>query len=156
MAGQRGSGRGRDEQERDRGEETRRAGAGAVPLTDSENKVTVQEPGPHREVDSTGQRVGMPDADAAREAKLSGVLTDEDEGRTSVEEGQRMAQAANEQVAERLQPEQSAGYIGLNPDPTPNEHYTASGVNQGLPTPETDPEMRAKARANLRGDEFRA
>jgi hypothetical protein len=42
----------------------------------------------------------------------------------------------------------SKGYFGVTTDPTPNEHYTASGVNQGLPTPETDPAQAEKVRAH--------
>lgn len=30
------------------------------------------------------------------------------------------------------------GYHGTSVDPTPNEHYTISGVLAGKPTPETD------------------
>jgi hypothetical protein len=30
------------------------------------------------------------------------------------------------------------GYFGDNPDPTPNDNYTLTGVTSGAPTPETD------------------
>lgn len=38
------------------------------------------------------------------------------------------------------------GYWGDTSDPTPDEHYTVSGVTAGKPTPETDADARAAAR----------
>lgn len=37
------------------------------------------------------------------------------------------------------------GYLGHTTDPTPNEHYTVSGVIAGLPTPETDEQAATDA-----------
>lgn len=34
------------------------------------------------------------------------------------------------------------GYFGETPDKTPRENYTVEGVGAGLPTPESDPEIR--------------
>lgn len=52
----------------------------------------------------------------------------------------------NADVQEKFDAANEKGYFGVTTDPTPDEHYTASGVNQGLPTPETDPEQAAKVR----------
>ncbi|MFE6785193.1 hypothetical protein ACFVFF_23340 [Streptomyces sp. NPDC057680] len=41
---------------------------------------------------------------------------------------------------------QAQGFYGVETDPTPNEHYTVSGVTEGLPTPETDKGAAAEAR----------
>jgi hypothetical protein len=49
------------------------------------------------------------------------------------------------QVQEKVDEENAQGFRGTNPDPTPNHHYTFEGAAKGLPTPETDPEMAAKA-----------
>ncbi|HVL82621.1 MAG TPA: hypothetical protein VM840_13615 [Actinomycetota bacterium] len=46
--------------------------------------------------------------------------------------------------------EDEKGYLGQTPDPTPNEHYTVPGVLAGKPTPETDDDLAAKAKVNLR------
>lgn len=48
------------------------------------------------------------------------------------------ARATLEAVQEAYDREQERGYRGLATDPTPNENYTASGVNADLPTPETE------------------
>jgi hypothetical protein len=48
-------------------------------------------------------------------------------------------------VQEKVDAENEQGFRGYNPDPTPNEHYTFEGAAAGKPTPETDPEMAAKA-----------
>lgn len=37
------------------------------------------------------------------------------------------------------------GYFGQSTDPTPNEHYTISGVLAGKPTPETNYEAALEA-----------
>jgi hypothetical protein len=54
----------------------------------------------------------------------------------------------NASVQEHFDAINEQGYMGIKVDPTPNEHYTASGVNKGLPTPETDPKQAEKARAH--------
>ena len=38
------------------------------------------------------------------------------------------------------------GFLGIKADPTPNENYTVAGND--LPTPETDPDLAAKAGAH--------
>lgn len=43
---------------------------------------------------------------------------------------------------------QEAGFVGAVPDPTPNHAYTLEGVAAGEPTPETDEQARAKAKAH--------
>lgn len=50
------------------------------------------------------------------------------------------------EVQERVDQETERGYRGVEVDPTPNENYTVSGVTQGAPTPETDPEAAEQAR----------
>jgi hypothetical protein len=50
----------------------------------------------------------------------------------------------NASVQEQFDAANEQGYFGVTTDPTPNEHYTASGVNAGKPTPETDPKQAAK------------
>ncbi len=52
------------------------------------------------------------------------------------------------QVQAKKDAEDQVGFRGTIPDPTPRENYTVSGVTQGLPTPETNPEQ---AKAALRG-----
>jgi hypothetical protein len=37
------------------------------------------------------------------------------------------------------------GYLGTKSDPTPNYNYTNEGVNNDMPTPETDRELRIEA-----------
>lgn len=40
-----------------------------------------------------------------------------------------------------------AGLLGVEVDPTPNEHYTVGGVIAGKPTPETDADAASQAGA---------
>jgi hypothetical protein len=54
----------------------------------------------------------------------------------------------NADVQAQMDEANDKGYFGVTTDPTPNEHYTASGVNKGLPTPETDPAQAEKVRAH--------
>lgn len=58
-------------------------------------------------------------------------------------------QSAPAPGAESLQRETDAateqGFIGIEVDPTPNEHYTVQGVTSGKPTPETDAGAKAAA-----------
>ncbi len=70
-----------------------------------------------------------------------------------VEQGNTEVQAAVDEASE-------PGYVGYNPDPTPNDHYTLSGVVDGLPTPESDREAAqavtdeaARRAAELRHEE---
>lgn len=58
----------------------------------------------------------------------------------------RRGDSGENEVAQRMEKELEQGYVGTVPDPTPNENYTASGVNEGLPTPETDDDLANEAR----------
>jgi hypothetical protein len=60
------------------------------------------------------------------------------------EEGEDVGQ---EELQERVDAEEEFGMRGIKVDPTPNEAYTVAGVTAGQPTPETDDELRAEARA---------
>lgn len=53
----------------------------------------------------------------------------------------------NDEVQEAADKATEKGYIGIVPDPTPNENYTVAGVTAGKPTPETDDKLAAEARA---------
>jgi hypothetical protein len=44
------------------------------------------------------------------------------------------------------------GFLGVEVDPTPNEHYTVAGVLAGKPTPESDLEHARKIRQQLDDD----
>lgn len=55
------------------------------------------------------------------------------------------ADAGVEEVQDKVDEASERGYIGFVPDPTPNENYTLSGVNQDMPTPETDPDLAQQA-----------
>ena len=60
---------------------------------------------------------------------------------------ERTGDLGAEQVQKAKDAEDAQGFTGAKTDPTPDEHYTVAGVTKGLPTPETDPEHRAKVRA---------
>lgn len=55
-------------------------------------------------------------------------------------------------VQKAFDAEQERGFRGTKVDPTPNSAYTVAGVTAGEPTPETDPELRAQARARAFND----
>lgn len=55
--------------------------------------------------------------------------------------------AGRAQVQEQVDQENEQGYVGTAVDPTPNENYTVEGVVAGKPTPETDADATAEARA---------
>lgn len=59
-----------------------------------------------------------------------------------------------EQVQEMKDREEALGFRGLKVDPTPNENYAApnSAWEHDAPTPETDYELRRKARIERRLD----
>lgn len=44
------------------------------------------------------------------------------------------------------------GFLGVEVDPTPNEHYTVQGVTSGKSTPESDPEYAHEVRQRLDDD----
>lgn len=53
----------------------------------------------------------------------------------SLAEAQKLADVANDK-----------GYIGIEADPTPDDHYTLAGVVAGKATPETDRDQFRKVR----------
>lgn len=158
--------------DKDEQDQRRQAEQGTVqvePIADAEGSAT----GPERELAQTyaqppqgdepvashGQWVGPPgSADPAQavDAKVAGVGG---EGQTSREDGVAAAQAGNEQVAERFQPEQEAGFRGLNPAAHANVEHTVAGhlAFQQL-SPEEQlrrkRELHEANQANLRGDDW--
>lgn len=56
---------------------------------------------------------------------------------------------AAKEVRHVMEVEQEQGYRGVEVDQTPNSAYTVAGVTSGEPTPETDPELSKKRRAEL-------
>lgn len=61
------------------------------------------------------------------------------------------ATAAEKAVQDRVDEAEAQGFIGVEVDPTPNEHYTVDGVTAGKPTPETDADAAKAAREATRG-----
>lgn len=59
-------------------------------------------------------------------------------------------EAGGDQVQEMVDEANDRGYFGEMLDDTPREHYTLEGVGQGLPTPESDAEMRMAWEQNRR------
>jgi len=55
---------------------------------------------------------------------------------------------AEAQVQAKVDEELEQGFRGVRVDPTPSENYSVAGVTSGKPTPETDPEQKAKADAH--------
>jgi hypothetical protein len=45
---------------------------------------------------------------------------------------------AQDELQERVDEAEAKGYLGVEADKTPDEHYTVQGVIAGKPTPETD------------------
>lgn len=122
-------------------------------------EVDVQPSEPPRAVASGGQWAGPPgsgDAAAAVRAKQSAVGG---EGMVSPEEGLAAAEAGNRQVADNFQPEQEAGYRGLNPAAHQNVEHTVAGhlAFAQLSKEEQDARRREIHEANLRnlrGDDW--
>ncbi|MER7155031.1 hypothetical protein [Streptomyces lydicus] len=54
--------------------------------------------------------------------------------------------AAQKEVQKAVDTAEDQGFVGVEVDPTPNEHYTVAGVVAGKPVPETDPEAAEAAR----------
>ncbi|MFF0277452.1 hypothetical protein [Streptomyces sp. NPDC004330] len=54
-------------------------------------------------------------------------------------------------VQRRMDEGAERGLLGVEVDPTPNEHYTVAGVTEGLPTPETDTHAAAEAKRASQG-----
>ena len=63
---------------------------------------------------------------------------------------------AGDEVAKAVQhatdKAQKQGFFGVETDPTPNEHYSVSGVTAGKPTPETDTDHGREVRQQLDDD----
>lgn len=57
--------------------------------------------------------------------------------------------AAQKEVQKAVDEAEEKGYLGVEVDPTPDEHYTVAGVLAGKPTPETDPEHARTIRQHL-------
>ncbi|MEW2415293.1 hypothetical protein AB0953_16480 [Streptomyces sp. NPDC046866] len=60
--------------------------------------------------------------------------------------------AAAADVQKAMEKAEDRGFLGVEVDSTPNEHYTVAGVLAGKPTPETDPEHARKIRQQLDDD----
>jgi hypothetical protein len=60
--------------------------------------------------------------------------------------------AAQKEVQKAVDKAEEKGYLGVEVDPTPDEHYTVSGVLAGKPTPETDPDHAREVRQKLDDD----
>ena len=69
-----------------------------------------------------------------------------DEGKAAKTRAERADADVAGQVADAVAEEQEQGFVGVEVDPTPNEHYTLAGVTAAKPTPETDADAAAKAR----------
>lgn len=51
------------------------------------------------------------------------------------------------EVQDKFDEANDKGFFGNRVDPTPDENYTVAGVTKGKPTPETDDEAAAAAKA---------
>jgi hypothetical protein len=60
--------------------------------------------------------------------------------------------AAQKDVQKAVDEAEDKGYLGVEVDPTPNEHYTVAGVLAGKPTPETDADHAKSVRQQLDDD----
>jgi hypothetical protein len=60
--------------------------------------------------------------------------------------------AAQKDVQKTVDEAEDKGYLGVEVDPTPNEHYTVEGVLAGKPTPETDADHAKSVRQQLDDD----
>jgi hypothetical protein len=57
--------------------------------------------------------------------------------------------AAQKEVQKAIDQAEEKGYLGVEVDPTPDEHYTVAGVLAGKPTPETDSDHARDVRQRL-------
>lgn len=64
------------------------------------------------------------------------------------------ASTGGDQSQAKMDEATEQGFIGVEVDQTPNENYTVAGVTAGLPTPETDADL--KKQAEDRADELSA
>jgi hypothetical protein len=60
--------------------------------------------------------------------------------------------AAQKDVQKAVDEAEDKGYLGVEVDPTPNEHYTVAGVLAGKPTPESDLGHAREVRQQLDDD----
>lgn len=60
--------------------------------------------------------------------------------------------AAQKEVQKVVDEAGEKGYLGVEVDPTPDEHYTVSGVLAGKPTPETDRDHAREVQQKLADD----
>jgi hypothetical protein len=60
--------------------------------------------------------------------------------------------AAQKEVQQAVDKASEKGYLGVEVDPTPDEHYTVAGVLAGKPTPETDSEHAREVQQKLADD----
>jgi hypothetical protein len=98
-----------------------------------------------REQDKAEREQAKDQREQDREARKAEEKVDDD--------AEGAAEEGNEEVQGKTDEAEEKGYIGTVPDPTPNENYTVEGVTSGKPTPETDPDLAAEARAAVRGAE---
>lgn len=70
-----------------------------------------------------------------------------DAGQKAKADAEAAAKDLTAPAEEEIGKETEQGFRGIEVDPTPNEHYTVGGVVEGKPTPETDAESAAKAKA---------
>jgi hypothetical protein len=80
---------------------------------------------------------------ATRSSKPAGEPEDQ-----PAPEGDEVAKA----VQRATDKAQAQGYLGVEVDPTPNEHYSVAGVVDGKATPETDPGHAREVRQKLDDD----
>ena len=59
---------------------------------------------------------------------------------------------AQKEVQKAVDEAEDKGYLGVEVDPTPDSHYTVSGVLEGKPTPETDLDHAREVRQKLDDD----
>lgn len=52
------------------------------------------------------------------------------------------ADAGQKEMQAIVDKENEQGFVGVSSDSTPNENYTLQGVTKGLPTPETDKNIK--------------
>ena len=85
------------------------------------------------------------DKQVARDAKQA----EKQEAKAAKQAEKVRGDSGEQQVDEAFEEANERGYFGTTTDPTPDENYTVEGVANGAPTPETDEEANAEARAFL-------
>lgn len=71
-------------------------------------------------------------AQAAEEGPAAAAFSD------GVGEVDEKVNPAQDVLQETVDKAEDRGFLGVETDPTPNEHYTVDGVIAGKPTPETE------------------